>query len=186
MKYNTIVIDPPWNITLTGKVKRREHRSEKLVYSTMSLNDIKSIDLSNIANCGCHIYCWTTNKMLRDTFNVLESWGVNFHLVMPIVKPSGIAPCFGYVFASEFVLLGFYGKPMQKFKSVGKLNWLKMFNSGGKHSVKPDSFYELVELMSPAPYLDIFARKKRNNWSVYGNEVESDIEIKELERCGVG
>ena len=172
-KYNTIVIDPPWNITMSGKVKRgREHRKTALTYKTMSLEEIKyKIPISQIANKGCHIYCWTTNKMLRETFNVLEEWSVNFHLVLVMVKPSGIAPAMGYVFGSEFCLLGFYGKPMQKFLNIGKLNWIQNLNGDGKHSVKPDKFYELVEAMSPAPRIDIFARRKREGWDVYGNEV---------------
>ena len=28
-KYNTIVLDPPWEISMTGGVKRRENRKEK-------------------------------------------------------------------------------------------------------------------------------------------------------------
>ena len=163
-KYNTIVIDPAWQISLSGEVKRRENRAEKLPYKTMSLNEIKNIPIVNIANKGCHVYCWTTNKMLRDTFDVLESWGVNFHLVMPLVKPSGIAPCMGYVFASEFCLLGFYGKPMQKFKKIGKLNWIKAFTKAGNHSSKPEEFYQLVKEMSPEPRIDIFARKRHDGF----------------------
>jgi len=176
-KYNTIVIDPPWDISMTGKVKREENRSETLPYKTMTIEEIKNIPLKDIANIGCHIYCWTTNKMLHETFHILESWGVNFHLVMPMVKPSGIAPCMGYVFASEFVILGFFGKPMQKFNKIGKLNWIKFFNGANKHSSKPDEFYKLVEEMSPAPRIDIFARNKRKGWDVFGDEVESDVQL---------
>jgi N6-adenosine-specific RNA methylase IME4 len=175
-KYNTIVIDPPWDISMSGKVKRhRENRSDKLPYKTMSILEIKRIPIKDIANIGCHVYCWTTNKMLHQTFHILKKWGVNFHLVMPMVKPSGIAPCMGYVFASEFVLLGFFGKPMQKFTNIGKLNWLKFFNAPTKnkknHSKKPDEFYKLVEEMSPAPRIDVFARNKRRAWDVWGDEI---------------
>jgi N6-adenosine-specific RNA methylase IME4 len=171
-KYNTIVIDPPWAISLTGEVKRGEKRAKSLPYKTMSLQEIKEIPINNIANVGAHIYCWTTNKMLKDTFDVLQDWGVNFHLVMPLVKPSGLAPCFGYAFASEFCLLGFYGKPMQKFLKAGELNWIKAFNKAGTHSSKPDDFYKLVERMSPEPRIDIFARKQRLNWDTFGDEVD--------------
>ena len=184
-KYNTIVIDPPWEISLTGSVKRRENRAEKLPYKTMNLSEIKKILISDIANTGCHIYCWTTNKMLKDTFEVLESWGVNFHLVIPLVKPSGIAPCMGYVFASEFCLLGFFGKPMQKFKAIGKLNWIKSFNKAGTHSSKPDKFYELVKEMSPEPRIDIFSRRKIDGFDSWGDEApikEKYVLSKESER----
>ena len=169
--YNTIVIDPPWDISMTGNVKRRENCSKSLPYKTMSLQEIKDFPLSDFANVGCHVYCWTTNKMLEDTFKVLKEWGVNKHLVIVACKPSGIAPCMGYVFATEFVILGFYGKPMQKFKKIGEKNWFMMFNSTGKHSTKPDEFYKKVEIMSPEPYIDIFARRKREGWDVWGDEV---------------
>lgn len=178
-KYNTIVIDPPWNISLTGSVKMRKKRAKQLPYKTMSLDEIKQIPINSIANIGCHVYCWTTNKMLKDTFDVLESWGVRFHLVLVMVKPSGIAPCMGYIFGTEFCLLGFYSKPMQKFTDIGKLNWFKSMNLAGKHSTKPDMFYKLVEQMSPAPRIDVFARQDRHGWDVFGDEItpagENDI-----------
>lgn len=162
-KYNTIVIDPPWNISMTGEVKRGENRANKLPYKTMSLQEIKDIPIGKIANVGCHVYCWTTNKMLKDTFKILESWGVRFHLCLSLVKPSGIAPCFGYVFATEFCLLGFYGKPMQKFQKIGHLNWIKGFNKAGEHSTKPDEFYKIVSEMSPCSK-DRYFCEKRTYW----------------------
>jgi len=174
-KYNTIVIDPPWNISMSGKVKRgREKRAESLKYKTMSLQEIRSIPIKNIANKGCHVYCWTTNKMLKDTFNVLESWGVNFHLVMVMVKPSGIAPAMGYVFGTEFCLLGFYGKPMQKFLNIGKLNWFKHLNKHGNHSHKPEEFYNLIREMSPEPRIDIFSRRIITGFDVWGDEAPDE------------
>jgi len=51
-----------------------------------------------------------------------------------------------------------------------------------KHSQKPEESYELIESVSPPPRLELFARKKRKtlfgeDWDVWGNEVESDIEL---------
>lgn len=170
-KYNTIVIDPPYPITMSGEVRRgREKRAKKLKYKTMSLEEIKNIPLGNIANKGCHVYCWTTNKMLRETFEILDGWGVNFHLVLVMTKPSGIAPCMGYVFGTEFCLLGFYGKPMQKFLNIGKLNWFTHLNKHGNHSHKPDKFYDLVRQMSPEPRIDIFSRREIKGFDVWGDE----------------
>ena len=175
-KYNTIVIDPAWDISMAGKMKNHT-AEEKLPYKTMSLQEIKEIPIGNIANVGCHVYCWTTNKMLKDTFDALNSWGVNFHLCLVWSKNSGIAPCLGYIFATEFCLLGFYGKPMQKFTKMGKVNWINIKqNSGGKHSSKPDEWYNLIEQMSPAPRIDIFARKRRPNWDAFGDEVPSEVQ----------
>tara|TARA_Y100001938_G_scaffold139671_1_gene206878 strand:+ start:323 stop:856 length:534 start_codon:yes stop_codon:yes gene_type:complete len=169
-KYNTIVLDPPWNINLTGKVNIRPNRKTKLDYLTMSLEEIKNLPLRDIAELGCHVYTWTTNKMLPETFDVLKSWGVNYHLTLVWIKPNGMMPCFGYKFATEFCLLGFYQKPMQKFKSMAKLNWFE--NPSIKpHSTKPQKFFDLVDEMSPSPKLEMFARTYRPNWDAWGNEV---------------
>jgi len=170
-KYNTLVIDPPWNITLTGKVNRRENRRMKMPYKIMSLKEIKSIPIKNIANKGSHIYLWATNKFLRKAFEVFDSWKVNFHLVLVWNKPSFIAPCMGYQFATEFCLLGFFDKPMQKFLKIGKRNHFYAPQKRDKHSTKPDVFYKLIEKMSPSPRIDLFARQKRKNWDVWGDEI---------------
>jgi N6-adenosine-specific RNA methylase IME4 len=172
-KFNTVVIDPPWQQTMAvGAYSDPRHsRPSVLPYHTLSLEDIKTFPLGSIANTGSHIYTWTTNKFLRQAFEVLDAWGVRFHLCMPLVKKSGIAPCCGYVFGSEFCLLGFFGQPMQKFTSMGKLNWLLTNPIPGKHSAKPEEFYQLLETMSPGLYCDIFARKQREGWVTWGDEL---------------
>lgn len=112
-KFSTITIDPPWQQSMTGRYDRRRHqRARGLPYPTLTLDEIKTFPVNQLAEVGAHVYCWTTNKFLRDTFGVLDAWGVRYHLTMPLVKKSGIAPCCGYVFASEFCLLGFFGQPI--------------------------------------------------------------------------
>jgi N6-adenosine-specific RNA methylase IME4 len=39
------------------------------------------------------------------------------------------------------------------------------------HSVKPDTFYDLVEEASPGPYLELFARRQRLGWDAIGDEI---------------
>jgi len=172
-KYNTIVLDPPWDITMSGKNIRRKKQATKLDYPTMTLDQIKALPISDVANLGCHVYTWTTNKMLPYTFDVLKTWGVNYHLTLVWTKHNGMTPNFAYKFATEFCLLGFYKKPMQKFKKCGKLNWINT-NAPRKHSTKPQEFFDLVEEMSPSNYLEMFARNKRTGWDVWGNEVDCD------------
>ena len=45
------------------------------------------------------------------------------------------------------------------------------------HSRKPDSIYEYAESL-PGPRLEMFARRKREGWDVFGNEVKGSIHIK--------
>jgi N6-adenosine-specific RNA methylase IME4 len=39
-----------------------------------------------------------------------------------------------------------------------------------QHSAKPEAFYDLVELMSPSPRLEMFARRQRLGWNTWRNE----------------
>ncbi len=175
-KYNTIVIDPPWNITMTGKNTTRPNRARELPYKTMTFYELKQFPIHQIANQGSHIYLWATNKTLKDAFTLLSSWGVNFHLVLVWTKPSAIAPCFAYKFATEFLLLGFYGKPMQKFIGKGKLNWITHFTKPGEHSMKPEKMYDLIREMSAEPRIDIFSRREINGFDCWGNEAPLKVE----------
>lgn len=47
----------------------------------------------------------------------------------------------------------------------------------GKHSKKPEAFQDIVEQVSPGPYLELFARRQRMGWSTWGNEVPCDVQI---------
>ena len=176
-KYNTIVIDPPWDISMGAKVRRRPNRAMSLPYETMSLKEIEQIQIGNMANKGCHIYLWTTNKMLHSAFHIFEEWGVYFHLCLVLVKPSMIVPSFDYKFATEFCLLGFYEKPKQKFIGMGELNWFKGFNKAGQHSSKPNEFYNIVRDMSPPPRLDMFSRRCIAGFDSWGDQAPKEKQL---------
>lgn len=172
-KYNTLVIDPPWDIKIQTSScynKRRPDRRKELPYKTMTLKEIKDFPIHEFANQGSHIYLWTTNSFLRKAFEVFDSWDVKFHLIMVYCKPSFLAPMMSYQFATEFCLLGFYGKPMQKFINKGvRLNWIKA-NPKRNHSSKPDEFYNLIRYMSPEPRIDIFSRRIIAGFDNWGDE----------------
>jgi len=40
----------------------------------------------------------------------------------------------------------------------------------GKHSAKPEAFLDIVESVSPAPRIELFARRNRLGWETWGNE----------------
>jgi N6-adenosine-specific RNA methylase IME4 len=40
----------------------------------------------------------------------------------------------------------------------------------GKHSEKPEAFMDMVERVSPGPYLEMFSRRNRLGWDTHGNE----------------
>ena len=54
----------------------------------------------------------------------------------------------------------------------GRRNILLADPYRNEHSRKPDSIYELIEWCCPKPYLELFARRKRDGWTSWGNELE--------------
>ena len=41
-----------------------------------------------------------------------------------------------------------------------------------EHSRKPDEAYERIEQLFPGPYVELFARRPRPDWTPWGNEVD--------------
>jgi N6-adenosine-specific RNA methylase IME4 len=44
-----------------------------------------------------------------------------------------------------------------------------------EHSVKPEAMRRMVELVSPGPYLEMFARREVPGWTVWGNQVADHV-----------
>lgn len=47
----------------------------------------------------------------------------------------------------------------------------------GAHSAKPEAFLDMVEQVSPGPYLEMFARRNRLGWDTWGNESLEHVEM---------
>ena len=96
----------------------------------------------------------------------MDAWGFKFKTVITWVKHRSI---FGYYFKgqSEQLLFGVRGKlaPQDRFQ-VSIIN-----GRVSNHSKKPDEQYPVIEAVSPAPRIELFARQKRQGWDVWGNEV---------------
>ena len=78
-KYKTIYADPPWQFSnRTGKVAPEHKRLNR--YSTMKLDDIKKIPVSEIADAKSHLYLWVPNALLPEGIEVMKTWGLNIKL----------------------------------------------------------------------------------------------------------
>jgi hypothetical protein len=53
---------------------------------------------------------------------------------------------------------------------------MQIFIDGGLDPNKPEQ-YAIIERCSPGPYLELFARRRRPGWQVWGNEVDSDVQL---------
>lgn len=200
-RYRTIVVDPPWSYTqhwkrsdqwrsLSGRMfKRGGHngkygagaRGAAAQYDCMPLDAISALGVGDWADVDAHLYVWTTNAFLRDTFPIIEAWGFSYKTMITWVK-NQIGMGLYFRNSTEHVLFAVRGrlKPLRRDVRTD------FAAPRGRHSEKPAAFYDMVESMSPGPYLDVFARKKRFGWDVYGNEVYSDIPLIEARQIEEG
>jgi len=174
-KYNIIVIDPPWPIKKLTHKKRPNQI--KMDYPVMSIKQIQDMPIKDLADDECLCFLWTTQKYLFDSKDILESWGFHHLLTMVWQKTYGRSagmPLYGFRWNAEFILVGYTKKP--ELWPKRKLIPVVFDAENIRHSQKPDKFYNLIEPLGKKR-IDIFARSTRNGWDVWGNEVESDIDL---------
>lgn len=187
--FRTIVADPPWDQKAgplragvgEGFVFDGAQVSQDLAYPTMGLEEIKALPVADIAQQDCHLYLWTTNKYLPAAFDVLKAWGFRYSTTIVWAKNlmgSGLGGTWRV--STEFVVFGYRGKVGKHGSVAGTWhNWKRPYDERGKPkgSAKPPEFAEAVEKASPGPYIELFARERRDGWSAWGNEVASDVRL---------
>lgn len=170
---STIVADPPWRYGNTSTRAAAEDH-----YPTMSIDELCDLPVARErAAEDAHLYMWTTAGHLPEAFRVMEAWGFEYKTFLVWVKPQmGMGNYFRV--SAELVLFGTRGKLPIEDRSIK--NWFEA--KRGKHSAKPESFYDLVQQASPGPYLEMFARcnlgrqlicgcaRCQHGWEVWGNQ----------------
>lgn len=164
-RYRTIVADPPWDL---AKVNSGWATTSNvaLPYGTMSLSDIERIPVQDVAAPSSHLYLWTVTSVLRHSFGVVEAWGFKPKQVLVWCKP-GLGSGMRFRQNVEYVIFGTRGAglPITR-RDVGTWHeWPR-----GRHSEKPEAFFDLVESVSPGPYLEMFARRARFGWDYWGDQ----------------
>ena len=141
-----------------------------LPYPSMTNDEIARMRVENIAADDCDLYLWTTGKYLPVAFDVMKAWGFKYCQTLTWCKaPRGTGQGGLYCPTTEFILLGRRGK-MPKGKTRVDSTWWQVKRTN-KHSKKPEFFQDLIEKMSDEPRIELFARRPRDGWVVWGNEV---------------
>ena len=163
-EYRTILADPPWDVQQRGGFGAERH------YPLMSVREICELDVEQLAADDSHLWLWITHATLFAGREVTEAWGFTYRSILTWVKPVfGLGSTLRT--ASEHLLFGTRGKAPVLYRS--QPTWA--FWPRQEHSRKPDEQYAVIERVSPGPYLELFARRPRHGWHIWGNEVQSDV-----------
>jgi N6-adenosine-specific RNA methylase IME4 len=183
-KYRTIVADPPWPLKDTGPRTASENgrwdtsgrgqagRRSRLGYGRMSVEEIAALPVARVAESDSHLYLWTVNAFLEEAYDVARAWGFKPSTLLTWCKPPmGLG--FGGTFAnaSEFIIFARRGSlPAKQRIDRTWFEWPRPYGRGPIHSAKPDAALDLIEQVSPGPYLEMFARRARFGWDYWGDQ----------------
>jgi N6-adenosine-specific RNA methylase IME4 len=170
VRYRTIIADPPWNERGGGKIKRGADKH----YTLMKTSDIMSMDkfINEISDDNCHLYLWVTNNFLPDGFGVMDAWGFRYVTCITWTKDKiGLGQYFRG--QTEQCLFGIKGKlPYKVVDGKRQQATTSIIAPRTTHSKKPGDIFEYAERVSYGPYIELFARERRDGWACWGNEVQ--------------
>lgn len=177
-KFHTILADPPWRFqNRTGKMAPEHHRLSR--YGTMTLSEICELPVSSAAADPAHLYLWVPNALLPEGLQVMAAWGFSYksNIIWHKIRKDGGSDGRGVGFyfrnVTEVLLFGVRGKNARTL-APGRRQVNMIETRKREHSRKPDEQYDLIEACSKGPYLEMFARGTRKNWSYWGNQATDD------------
>jgi N6-adenosine-specific RNA methylase IME4 len=165
-QYRTIVADPPWDVG-RGPDWGSNGASRPLTYPTMTVAEIAALPVREMADTSAHLYIWTINAYVEETYAIARAWGFKKSTLLTwCKKPNGIGLGGTYSLTTEHVLFARRGTcPAAERVDSTWWEWKR-----GQHSAKPEAFLDMVERVSPAPRLEMFARRDRLGWDTWGNQ----------------
>ena len=171
-RYGVIYADPPWpweTYSELGKELSPENH-----YPTMTHDAIAALPVATLAAEDCALFLWATMPQLPEALRVIEAWGFTYKTCAFVwlkqTRDGGrFSTGMGYWTRSnaELCLLATRGSPHRLNVDVHQV----VLAPRMEHSRKPDEVADRIERLVPGPCLELFARRPRDGWAVWGNEV---------------
>lgn len=188
IKRRILFADPPWKYGSEGSSLRGLASNH---YNTMSLSQLKEINVKQLAAKHCFLFMWTTSPQMEISLELMKAWGFKFKTFFGVwVKTTNgemKKNRLGYYTkqCAEFIIMGTRGQPL-RYKKTSKIDSEErvqayanvFFADSQKHSKKPSHPREVIDTMfHNVPKLELFARERTtDDWDVWGNEIEEKEE----------
>jgi N6-adenosine-specific RNA methylase IME4 len=164
--FRVLCADPPWRFSdALGK------RGAQANYPTLGLDEICTLEVPPMQE-DSYLFLWRVSSMVDEAYDVVSAWGFSPKSeVVWLKRTSGGRRHFGmgrHVRAEhETAILATRGSPSPANRRIRSTFEAPV----GRHSQKPEDFYDMVELLSDGPYCEMFARRARPGWACWGNEL---------------
>jgi N6-adenosine-specific RNA methylase IME4 len=177
-RFPLIYADPPWTYQDSCDSGQRGACHK---YPVMALDALCALDVGAIAAPDCLLAMWWVAPMPAEALEVVQAWGFTLKTMKGFTwhkRTKHGCSHFG---------MGHWTRANTEDCLFAVRGNIKRINAGvrqfidaplGRHSEKPaEARNRLVQLMGDIPRIELFARTKPPGWSVWGNQVESDIVI---------
>ncbi len=165
-RFRAVLADPPWPYR-----NAKARYSAENHYRAMTLDGIAALPVRQLVASRAHCHLWTTTTFMPNALDVLRAWGFEYKSQRVWVKPGRLGMGNYWRVSHEILLLGVRGG--LPFNDRSQRSWLEA--ERGRHSHKPAAFRNAVERVSPGPYLELFGRELVEGWTVFGDEVATDV-----------
>jgi N6-adenosine-specific RNA methylase IME4 len=175
---HVVVADPPW--PLKDKCPGNGRGAVKH-YKTMSVDEIKGFALPPV-HPDAWLFLWRVASMPEEALAVVRAWGFapKAELVWLKRDPGGkCTPGMGHYVRNthETCIIAVRGQaiPLRLSRRIPSFfEAARPLVPGTRkplHSAKPDKFFHLIERLVRGPYVELFARRRRENWDCRGLEL---------------
>jgi hypothetical protein len=175
--YSILYADPPWDYD--GRIQHNTVEttgSAQTHYNTMTLEDLKKLNVKEKCNKDCLLFMWSSSPHLKQALELMEAWGFEYKTIAFVWDKQKPNPGYYTISSVEICLVGKRGTiPTPR----GARN-IRQFLSEKRteHSRKPDEIRNRIVQMFPTQKkLELFARQRTEGWDVFGNEVEGGINL---------
>lgn len=169
-KFSIIYADPAWSYWEGGEKNQSMH------YKTMTIDDIKSLPVSSIADENAILFIWVTFPILQEAFEVIKSWGFNYSTCgFTWVKKNKVSDTWFFGNGAwtrantELCLIATRGTVTRLDASISQVLDDRIM----EHSQKPERVRELItRLVGKLPRIELFSRNDKNDgWFNWGNGI---------------
>jgi N6-adenosine-specific RNA methylase IME4 len=168
-RYGVIYADPEWRFEVYSRETGMDRAADNH-YPTSPTEEIYGRRVGDIAADDCVLFLWATVPMLTHALAVMAAWGFQYKSNFVWVKDR-IGTGYWNRNTHEHLLVGTRGNVPGPAPGT---QWPSAVEAPvGRHSEKPEKFYELIEGYFPnLPKIELNARRSRPGWDAWGNEAQ--------------